>query len=338
MKKTFFSLLIFSFSFTFSQSIESLFEQQKYDDLIKYETKTDSLSGEELYYIGYAFFRKENDEKAIELYNKAIEKGFNNPIIFFQKGFSLMFLNKLDEAIKNYDLAISQAPKAKFYIEKGRIFNKQGKNNEEIQTYLEGLEKSHKDSFYLELTKITGNYYYARTKEFDKSINIYKKGIENFPEDYILYEKLIKALNASNKFDEANEYFEHTRKLYQEKKLSDDYMKYKNIAVDEFEWNGQWINIFKSFEKPKEILDSLYKVYLIDKSGKKIERKFNIEKTIKIEKKDPEFVVCEELNNGHNTYPIGLKDETFKLSELRQIIVSILNKKQKEAATIRFNQ
>ena len=106
-----------------------------------------------------------------------------------------MFLNKLDEAIKNYDLAISQAPKAKFYIEKGRIFNKQGKNNEEIQTYLEGLEKSHKDSFYLELTKITGNYYYARTKEFDKSINIYKKGIENFPEDYILYEKLIKAFH-----------------------------------------------------------------------------------------------------------------------------------------------
>jgi hypothetical protein len=113
-----------------------------------------------------------------------------------------------------------------------------------------------------------------------------------------------------------------------EKVLPEDNMKFKNVAVDEFRWNGQWINIFKSFEKPKDMLESIYKVYLIDKSGEKIERKFNIEKTLQVEKTDAEFVVCEESKGGHTTYPIGFKDDTFTIKELRERIVKILNNKK----------
>lgn len=338
MRKFILFAFLICFSFHYSQEIKKLFDEENFDELIKKESEISSLEAQEIYYIGYAYFRKEDDSNAIRLYDKAIEKGFTNPIVYFQKGLSQVFLEKYDEAIGNYDIAISQVPKAEFFIEKGRVYKLQNNLKDEISTYVEGLKKAEKDNFYIDLIKVAGNYYYAETKEYEKSAEIYKNGITDFPEEYPFYEKIIKSLNAQNKFSEANSYFDKMKFFYQKKELPEDMMKFKNLPIDEFGWNGQWINIFKSFEKPEKMLDVFYVAYLIDKSGDKIERKFNIEKTLKIEDKDPNFVICEELKNGHNTYPIGFRNENFDLQELRKLITEILNKKYKVAATIEFGK
>ncbi|WP_175620366.1 tetratricopeptide repeat protein [Chryseobacterium schmidteae] len=295
------------------------------------EKDSETLSGEELYYLGYAFFSKENDLKAIEYYDKALSKKFDNPILYFQKGYSQMFLKQYDKALENINIAISKAPLAEFYVEKARIYKIENDIDNEEKTYAEGLLKSQlkNDKWYLELVKNAGNFYYAQVKDFSKSEKIYLDGISKYPEEYILYEKLIKVLNAQNKFSEADKFFGKMKVFYLENKLPEDSMKFKNLAVDEFEWNDQWINVFKSFEKPKEMLESIYKVYLIDKTGEKIERKFNIEKTLQIEKTDAEFVICEESKDVHTTYPIGFKDDSFTLEELRIQIRKILDKSQK---------
>ncbi|SHL57100.1 Tetratricopeptide repeat-containing protein [Chryseobacterium polytrichastri] len=330
--KKFYILALFSLStFFFAQKVETLFDDEKFAELVALEKENSGFTDRELYYLGYAFFREENDDKAIEFYDKAIKKGFNNPIIFFQKGLSEMYLKKYDEALVNFNKAISKAPTAEFYIEKARIYHIKGDYANEEKVYVEGLEKSTiKDSkWYLELLKNAGNFYYAQTKEFSKSEKVYIDGIEKFPKEYILYEKLIKALNAQDKFLEGNKIFDQLKAFYSHKVLSEDYMEFKNVAVDEFSWNGQWINIYKSFEKPKKTLESLYKVYLIDKNGEKVERKFNIEKTLQIEKNDAEFVICEESKEGHTTYPVGFKDDTFTIKSLRDMIIKILESKNK---------
>ncbi|WP_144283143.1 tetratricopeptide repeat protein [Chryseobacterium echinoideorum] len=278
-----------------------LFNEQNFDEITKLEKESGNLSGEELYYLGYAFFSKENDLKAIEYYDKALSKGFDNPMLYFQKGYSQMFLKQYDQALENINKAISKAPLAEFYVEKARIYKiKEDVINEE-KTYVEGLQNSKlkDDNWYLELIKNAGNFYYAQIKNFPKSEKVYEDGISAYPNEYILYEKFIKALNAQNKFAEADKVFDQMKVFYSEKKLSEDNMKFKNLAVDEFEWNNQWVNVYKSFEKPKKTLESIYKVYLIDKTGEKIERKFNIEKTLQIKKTDAEFVICEESKGTH---------------------------------------
>lgn len=329
MKKFYLIILVFTYLTFFSQKVLKLFNDQNFDEIIKLEKESENLSGEELYYLGYAFFSKENDLKAIEYYDKALSKKFDNPILYFQKGYSQIFLKQYDQALENINIAISKAPLAEFYVEKARIYSIKSDIINENKAYLEGLQNSQlkDDKWYLELIKNAGNFYYAQIKDFQKSEKTYYDGISKYPDEYILYEKLIKALNAQNKFMEENKIFDQMKGFYAEKKLSEDHMKFKNLAVDEFEWNNQWENVYKSFEQPKEMLESIYKVYLIDKTGKKIERKFNIEKTLQIEKTDVEFVICEESNGGHATYPIGFKNDLFTLEDLRTQIKKILDKK-----------
>jgi tetratricopeptide (TPR) repeat protein len=332
MKKLYLFFLIFTYSAFFSQKVLKLFNEQNFDEIIKMEKDSQNLSGEELYYLGYAFFSKENDLKAIEYYDKALSKKFDNPVLYFQKGYSQMFLKQYDQALENINVAISKAPLAEFYVEKARIYKiKEDVINEE-KTYVEGLQNSKlkDDKWYLELIKNAGNFYYAQIKNFSKSEKVYEDGISAYPNEYILYEKLIKALNAQNKFVEANKIFDQMILFYSEKKLPEDNMKFKNLAVDHFQWNNQQVNVFKSFEKPKKTLESIYTVYLINKAGEKIERKFNIEKTLQIEKTDVEFVICEESNEGHTTYPIGFKDDGFTLEDLRIQIRKILDKSKAE--------
>lgn len=330
MRRLYVLALFFISTVCFAQKVDKLFNEEKYAELTALEKESSSFTNQELYYLGFAFFRQENDIKAIEYYNKALEKGFDHSVLFFQKGLSELFLEKYDDALADFNTAISKNPMAQFYIEKARVYSKTKDIVNEEKTYAEGLLKSQKqnDSWYLQLLKNAGNFYYAQVKDFSKSEKIYADGIAKFPESYELYEKRIKALNAGDKFIEADRIFDQLKNLYSKKLLSEDYMKFKNVAVDEFSWNGQWINIYKSFEKPKETLDSLYKVYLIDKTGKKVERKFNIEKTIQIEKTDPEFVICEESQNGHRTYPVGFKNENFRITELRKEITKILDNKK----------
>lgn len=330
MKKLYILTFLSLSSLVFSQKIEKLFNEEKYAELTSLERESNNFTNQELYYLGFAFFRQENDLKAIDYYNKALEKGFDHSELFFQKGLSEIFLKKYDDALADFNTAISKNSMAEYYIEKARVYIITKDVLNEEKTYTEGLLKAQKkdDRWYLQLLKNAGNFYYTQTKNFSKSEKIYADGIAKFPKSYELYEKRIKALNAEDRFIEADGIFDQLQNLYAKKLLSEEYMKFKNVAVDEFSWNGQWINIYKSFEKPKEMLDSLYKVYLIDKTGEKVERKFNIEKTIQVEKKDPEFVICEEINNGHRTYPVGFKNGNFRITELRKEITKILNNKK----------
>lgn len=240
-----------------------------------------------------------------------------------------MYMKKYNEALKDMDKAIAEAPVAEFYYEKIRIYIIQNDAVNEEKTFLEALDKSReKDDWYKKIIEMAGNFYYVK-KDFAKSEKIYKDGISEFPKEYTFYGKLIKSLNAANKFTEANEYFDKMRKFYEDKELPEDEMKFKNLAVDEFVWKNQWINVHKYFEKPKEMLDALYILYLIDEKGEKVERRFKIEKTTQIKKTDSEFVICEEIKEGHRTYPIGFKDDTFTLEALRSNIIKILDKENK---------
>lgn len=74
MTKLFVTILIVFSSAVFAQKVEKLFNEEKFKELTGLENESPSFTGEELYYLGFAFFREENDDKAIEYYNKALKK------------------------------------------------------------------------------------------------------------------------------------------------------------------------------------------------------------------------------------------------------------------------
>jgi tetratricopeptide (TPR) repeat protein len=328
MKKPFIVALITFSSIISAQKVQKLFDEQKFAELVALEKESSTFTGEELYYLGFAFFRQENDDKAIEYYDKALKKGFDNATVFYHKGLSQMYQKKYDEALKNINIGLDSYPLAEFYFEKIRIYSiKEDLVNQE-KTFLEALQKSpQKDNWYVKIVLFGGSFYYGQ-KDFAKSEKIYKDAIAELPKEYELYSKLIKSLNVQNKFSEADAYFEKVRVFYEKKELPEDEMKFKNLNVDQFAWKDQTVNVHKYFEKPKDMLEPLYVLYLINEKGEKIERKFNIEKTLQVEKTDPEFVICEESKGGHTTYPIGFKDDKFTIKELRERIVKILNNKK----------
>lgn len=65
------------YSFSYGQTVKELFKEKNYRESIKLESKAAQFNAEELYLIGYSFFRLENDQKAIEFYDKAIAKGLD---------------------------------------------------------------------------------------------------------------------------------------------------------------------------------------------------------------------------------------------------------------------
>ncbi len=337
MKKFFIIILIIFSSGIFAQKIEKLFNEGKFEELTTFEKESSTFTGEELYYLGFAFFRLENDEKAIEYYNKALQKGFDNALVYYHIGLSQMYQKKYDEAVKSINIGLESHPLAEFYFEKIRIYSIKEDPVSQEKTFLEALQKSgEKDSWYVKIVLFAGGFYYGK-KDYKKSEKIYKDAILSLPKEYELYIKLIKSLNVQNKFSEADSYFEKMRALYEKKELSEDEMKFKNLNVDQFNWKNQVVNIHKYFDKPKEMLQPLYVLYLINENGDKVERKFKIEKTLQMEKADPEFVICEETKDGHSTYPIGFKDENFTLEDLRKEITNILNNKYNIAASFKHN-
>ena len=63
--------------------IEKMFKQKRYEEIIAYAPKTDKLGGRDIFRIGQSFIKLKQDEQAIEMFNKAINKGYKDGEIYF---------------------------------------------------------------------------------------------------------------------------------------------------------------------------------------------------------------------------------------------------------------
>ncbi len=372
MKSILFLLFIISSinSSTYSQRTLELFSEGNFEELIKLEKKSNKLTSEDLYYIGYAFFRLENDKKAIECYDKAISKGLDDGSVHFYKGLSLCYLKKYDDAMKEIDISLVREPSNQEYMnQKGLIFNYQGKEDEALDVfeqaiklpntygepffwvayinhgkneftkalslYYIALDSVPKDNdYYLETLESIGKLEYTHTKDYVKSAIAYAELIELNPKEYSIYPKLIKAYNSGKEYQKADLIFEKMKVAYKKNELSQQDMDYKNIAIDEFEWNEQKVVVYKYLVDPNETLDLSFKVYLLSKAGDKVERTFLVEKTIQFTEDGAKHLLCEKNKEtgSHTTYPFGWSTDVIPLDSLEEAIVLVLNEKIQKGA------
>jgi tetratricopeptide (TPR) repeat protein len=185
-----------------------------------------------------------------------------------------------------------------------------------------------------------GQLEFTFNKDFNKSIIAYEKAIQLDNENYEIYYKLMKSCNAAKEFTKADSLFKIVKEAYKNKKLPKADMEFKAVSIAQFEWDGQFATIIKSLEDAKEILDITYKVFLLNKQGDKVERRFVVEKTIQVEKDGVNFLLCEQdkKTGEHITFPYGWKEDNITTDELEKAVKLVLDGKIKQVASSNFNK
>lgn len=370
-----FIFISFIFICSLGQTVTDLYNNKNYSELIKFEQKGDKLEAQEFYMIGFAYFQLGNDQKAIENYDKAIAKGYDNGSTYFYKGLSFCYLKQYDDAMKNIEIALQKEPEnQEFMNQKGLIYKYKGQEDKALNVFEQatklpntfgepyfwiayiyhGKEDFQKalDLYYIALDKVpkTNSHYqttlesigqleYTFTKNYLKSAEAYSEAIQLDKENYELYYKLIKAYNAGKEYKKGENIFKLVKIAFENGKLPKEDMEIKTIRIAEFEWNGQRATIIKSLVDPKNTLDISYKVFLINKKGDALERRFVIEKTVQFENNGPNHLLCEQdkKTGDHITYPYGWIEDEIPLDDLEKVVKLVLDGKMKYAAKSNFD-
>lgn len=369
---TFFVLLIISTN-GYSQSLKELYLQDDYKKLIEY-ANVDTLTKEDCYYIGYAFFQLEDDLNAIKMYDLAIEKGLDDDNIYLYKGLSLRYDKQFDKAIENFRLAIERNPKGQKnftelansfyfqqqldtalvyflkaralefelgdpYIKIPNIYHIQeifDKALEEYQISTSLIDK--KSPTYIELLKNIGLLEYTVKKNYPNSIKAYSEMLSIVPKEYSLYAKLIKVYYANEDFIKGDSLFNVLRVKYEQQELPKEMMEVRGETVDEFTWNGQRVSAMKYYKSPQKFADPIYQFFLIDKAGKRVEKKILTEKTA-ADIDGVKHILCgiDKASGEHFTYPMYWKTDEIDYKKLKATVILILNGEIKPQASSNFS-
>jgi tetratricopeptide (TPR) repeat protein len=366
-------ILSFLFGILNAQTVEELYNKQDFKELIKFADKTEELTKDQLYCVGYAFFQLKNDTKAIELYDKAIAKGLDDDHIYLCKGLSLRYEKQYDKAIEIFKTAINRNPKGqKNHTELANTFYYQKKNDSALvyfykarklkfelgtpylkvpdiyhvrQDFKKALEEYYisaslinkEDPIYIEILKSIGLLEYTVTKNYRKSIKAYSEVVSILPKDYNNYPKLIKAYYANEDFIKGDGLISIMKAQYEKGALPEEYQEYGSVAIDEFEWKGQKVTTYKYFKKRKETLDIIYKIYLLSKDGKSVERTLMTEKTIQTREDGAKHLLCEREKSGvHHTYPSVWSTDKIDYVSLKKSVILVLNKEMNPSYSSSF--
>lgn len=357
---------------TFSQTIEELYSQRNYKKLIEY-SKSETLTKEECYFIGYAYFQLEDDANAIKMYDLAIKKGLDEDYIYLYKGLSLRYNKQYDKAIENFRIAVQRNPKgqknytelansfyfkeqydsALVYFYKAReqefefgdpylkipnIYHIQENFDKALEEYRISaslIDKS--DPTYVELLKNIGLLEYTVKKNYSNSIKAYSEMLTIVPDEYNLYAKLIKAYYANEEYSKGDSVFNILKLKHEKNELPKDMMEVRGETVDEFMWNGQRVSAMKYYKQPEEFAEPIFQFFLIDKTGQKVEKKILTEKTV-AEIDGVKHLLCgiDKETGTHYTYPIGWKTDDIDYKELKKYVLMILNGEMKPQASSNF--
>jgi tetratricopeptide (TPR) repeat protein len=368
------ALALVPYTFSYGQTVTELYSKKNYEELVKFENKFEKLTAAELYMVGFAFFQSENDIKAVEFYDKAISKGLNNGTVYFYKGLSLRYLKRYDESLIEIEKSLKFEPtNQEFMNEKGMVFYVQLKYEKALEVFeaakklpnmfpepyywiariyheKENFDKAlaayneaeknlpKESSYYLTTLLAIGQLEYNQTKNYLQSARAYKTAIGIDKENYEIYYKLMKSYNSGKEFKSADSIFALVKTAFENKKLPKDEMEIKTVSIAQFEWNGQIASISKSLVDTKETLDIAYKIFLLNKQGDKVERRFLVEKATQIGKDGIKYLLCEQdkKTGGHITYPYSWTVDNINSGDLEKAVKLVLDGKMMQAASSNF--
>ncbi len=357
-----------------AQSIRLLFESREYEEVVKqFGEKEKDLDEEELYMLGFSYFQTGKDEKAIAFYDKAIARGFDSAFVHLYKGIAHRYLDQWEPALaaidkamlldaqnqeyacekaftfyrmEKYDSAISVYEKAKQLPDTYQapwymiphIWFLQGKDDQALQGFYEGLEKISADNRHYAMTLMEiGKIERLFKKNYPKALDAYYKIVKEDATQYDAWSRLMIVHHQLRQGLQADSIFKILERAWLESRLPEEMMQFKRVQIAEFEWNERAVMIFKNFDPPVKVPDIMLTGYLLDQTGEKVERIFQTEKTFEFTKDSPKHILCERgLQKGRYNYGVGWKTDDITPGLFFELIKEVLDGKLKPAAASGF--
>jgi tetratricopeptide (TPR) repeat protein len=364
---TIFSLTIFAQD-KITDELKTLKDSKEYDKIIsQYASKCNDCSAKSLYYIGLAYYMKEDDNNCIKFMDKAIEKDAKDPKPFYIKASTLNYMKKFDEAVKNFQLAIAlKSDEAEYFNGLGDSYYNLGKLDLSLDAYKKATEqKDCPDRPYSYIAQIYSDqknnekaleaFYVAKSK-ISKESSSYQNALFNIglfeslkgnynkaepafvellqldPTDYHTYAKLIQIYYHDKEYDKAKPYKDKLYAAYKKGELKGN-MK-DMFCFDQFKWNDKLI---QAFERYQEVSNDVYNKHLfyVVNSNDSIEFRIQTEYSpISKELGGAKYILCMTKGDTHSTFGIGYNDN-FNYDDLKKSVIDILENKLKPGATSR---
>lgn len=375
MKRCFATIFIMLFSITlFAQDklddeLKTLFESKKFDQIIEqYGSTATGYSAKSAYYIGWAYYAKEEDNNCIKFMNLSISKDSTLIPPRFYKATTLNYMNKFEEAAICFQSAINiKSDDAMLYCGLGDSYSNLGKWDEALKAYKKSSEQANppdraysmiaqayselKDAknalqaFYTAKLKIakSGNSYIntlfniglyeSLNENYDKAEPAFLELLQLDSNDYHTYAKLIQIYYHKKDYAKAKPYKD---KLYlaNKKGLLKDNLK-DMFCFDQFKWNDKLIQVYERFEENTKEIYNKHLFYVQNSEGK-LEFRIQTESSpISLELGHSRYILCMTKGNKHATFNVGFK-ENFEYEDLKIAVIEILEGKITPVAASEF--
>lgn len=359
------SLTIFAQDKT-TEELKALSDNKQYDKIIsQYASKCIDCSAKSLYFIGLAYYMKEDDNNCLKFMDRAIEKDSKDPKPFYIKASTLNYMKKYDEAVKTFQSAIAlKSDEAEYYSGLGDSYYNLEKLDLALDAYKKATEqKDCPDRPYSYIAQIYSDqknnekaleaFYVAKAK-ISKESNSYQNALFNIglleslkgnydkaepafvellkldPTDYHTYAKLIQIYYHRQEYDKAKPYKDKLYAAYKKGELKGN-MK-DMFCFDQFKWNDKLIQAFERFEEGSKDIYNKHVFYVVNQDDK-IEYRIQTEYSpISVEQGGAKYLLCRTKGGTHSTYNIGFNDN-FKYDDLKKSVIDILEEKIKPTAT-----
>lgn len=340
-----------------ADELKALSDNKQYNKIIEqHAPKSGDYSAKSLYYIGLAYYMKEDDNNCIKFMDLSIAKDANDPAAHFIKASTLNYMGKYKEAIQFFQASIKLRPDdASFYSGLGDSYYQLEEYNFALDNYKKAVEqKECPDRPYSMIAQIYSDQkqtdkaleaFYTAKLKISKQTNSYKnalfniglleslKGnddkaepafvelIESDPTDFHSYAKLIQVYYHSNQYDKAKPL---KNKLYEAHKAGQLKDNLKDMfCFDQFKWNGYLIQVFERFENEnKGKIYNKHLFYVVDDTEKIVLRVQTEFSPISIELGGPKYLLCANKGATHYNPGIGFNDD-FSYEKLKSEAIKL---------------
>lgn len=359
------SLTIFAQDKT-TEDLKTLSDSKQYNKIIEqYPSKSKDYTAKSLYYIGLAYYMKEDDNNCIKFIDLSIDKDQNDPAPFYIKASTLNYMQKYDKAVKYFQSAISlKSDDAEFYSGLGNSYYNLEKLDLALEAYKKAIEQKNCPdrpySFVAQIytdqkdnNKALEAFYIAKSK-IDKKSNSYINVLFNIglleslkgnydnaepafvellqldPKDYHSYAKLIQIYYHKKEYSKAKPYKD---KLYEGHKKDELKDNLKDMfCFDQFKWNDKLIQAYERYEEGSKDIYNKHLFYVVNQDNK-IEYRIQTEYSpISVEQGSLKYLLCRTNDSTHSTFNIGFNDN-FKYDDLKKSVIDVLEEKVQPSAT-----
>jgi len=304
----------------------------------------------------------EDDDNCIKFMDLSIAKDSLNPAPFYTKATSLLYLNKLEDAIpvyqkaidletdslklaqsyggmgyayyflKKYDEAIIAYQKAINYDKSmpvpyvmiAQLYSSLNQPDDALASYYKGRENASADTYeYITILFNIGLMEQLKG-EYKKSEEAFSELIELKPDDYHSYAKLIQIHYHNKEYDKAKPLKEVLYEAHKNKLLDENLSDM--FCIDQFKVNNKPIQAFERYEEgDKSTIYNKILFYIIGDDGE-IEWRIQTEYSpAAVAFGEGKYMLCANKDGSHLNYGIVFDDST-SYETIKKAVVSILEK------------